>query len=206
MTAPLPVVQQRASKTRKIRRIIFGLVGVLLTVWVLVVSVNIVAVSQGSVDESSDAVVSLAPQYERLATAESLYEHDLAEVLAISYLPQDVAPYANDQSVVASVHEHCADEQLQSVVCFTPQPVTTFGEAKTVQEVAQGRHWDSLTVVTSHYHAFRTRYIFEKCLGNEIDINVVYADVDMGPERWAWHVVYENAAFVKALIQTNLNC
>lgn len=61
-------------------------------------------------------------------------------------------------------------------------------------------------MVTNQHHVFRTRFIFDRCLGDEVDINVVYAHRDYGIGGTAWRALYENAAFFKAVYDVTVRC
>jgi len=50
------------------------------------------------------------------------------------------------------------------VICFRPAPYSTRGEARRALTLARRFHWRSLLVVTSTYHLFRARMLFERCL------------------------------------------
>ena len=49
------------------------------------------------------------------------------------------------------------------VICFTPRPNSTRGEAKEVARLARRHGWRSIAVVTSTYHVFRARLLFRRC-------------------------------------------
>lgn len=182
-----------------------GVVAALLAGWVVFASVNIVSPSQGTLSNRSDAVVSLAPQAHRLATAQELVEAGKAETLVISYFPGDVS--IGDPSIPrVSVSEFCEDGGDEGAMCFTPEENATIGEASAIRDIASTEGWESLTVVTSEYHAFRTRYIFEQCLGDGVDVNIVFPEAELSTARWGFHLVYENAAFLKAVWQTTMRC
>lgn len=61
-------------------------------------------------------------------------------------------------------------------------------------------------MVTSEYHAFRTRLIFDRCIEPNVDVNVVFADTQMSPLDWLSHIVYEQVAYIKALLETTVGC
>jgi uncharacterized SAM-binding protein YcdF (DUF218 family) len=50
------------------------------------------------------------------------------------------------------------------VICFRPRPHSTRGEARGALALAERYKWHSLLVVTSTYHVFRSRTLFERCL------------------------------------------
>lgn len=182
-----------------------GVVAALLVGGVVFASVNIVSPSQGNLNDRSDAVVSLAPQAHRLATAQQLVEAGKADTLVISYFPDDVS--VGDPGISrVSVSEFCEGGGDEGVMCFTPEENATIGEASAIRDIASTEGWKSMTVVTSEYHAFRTRYIFEQCLGDEVDVNIVFPEAELSTARWGFHLVYENAAFLKAVWQTTMRC
>lgn len=128
-----------------------------------------------------------------------------AETLVISYFPGDISSGGPDAPKV-SVSEFCEGGGDESIMRFTPQENATIGEAHAIRDIARAEAWESLTVVTSEYHAFRTGYIFEQCLGDEVDVNTVFPEAELSTARWGFHLVYENVAFLKAVWQTAIRC
>lgn len=71
------------------------------------------------------------------------------------------------------------------IVRFTHDADSTIEEARVVGKLVQERHWKSLVIVTSNYHARRTRYIYEKLMPTAVTVTVASAhDGDFDPERW----------------------
>jgi uncharacterized SAM-binding protein YcdF (DUF218 family) len=66
-----------------------------------------------------------------------------------------------------------------AVTCFTADPYSTQGEAEAVARIAMRRGLQSVAVVTSRYHVFRTRLLFGRCLDR--GVSVVGARYD---RRW----------------------
>lgn len=196
---------KQSRPTRRGLKVLGGLAVAFVAGWFTFATSNILSPSQGAVHDRSDAVVSLAPQHHRLGMAEQLIAADHAETLAISYFEGDKRGAAPRETKTVPVANYCDAAENQNV-CFTPDEVSTIGEAFSVREIAQEESWESVTVVTSRTHAFRAEYIFERCLGPEIDVDLVYADPNLNAAQWAWHVAYENAALVKALWQTGTRC
>jgi uncharacterized SAM-binding protein YcdF (DUF218 family) len=54
------------------------------------------------------------------------------------------------------------------VVCFKPDPYSTSGEAEMVARLARARGWRSVAVVTSTFHVFRARMLFERCVDGDV--------------------------------------
>lgn len=103
----------------------------------------------------ADAIVVLAGNEERLPAAQRLRARGVAPVLAISF---------SDELEDARRARLCAQPPRPGRFCFRPDPFSTRGEARTVARLARERGWDELVVVTSDYHVFRTRRLFERCL------------------------------------------
>lgn len=55
-----------------------------------------------------------------------------------------------------------------AVVCFDADPYSTQGEAEAVARLAERNGWRSLAVVTSRYHLFRARLVFERCFPGRV--------------------------------------
>lgn len=195
------------QRSRRGLKVVAGVATALLAGWVVFASVNIVSPVQGELQSRGDAVVSLAPQSHRLPLAEQLVEGGNADTLVISYFPGDVAiGNAGAGESRVPVSDYCEPAGREGILCFTPEENATIGEAYAIRDIAQAESWDSLTVVTDQYHAFRTRFILEQCLGEDVDVNVVFSERDLSAARWGWHIVYENVAFLKAVFQTTLRC
>lgn len=178
-----------------------------MALWVVVVSAKVLFPAQGEIHGRSDAVVSLAPQHHRLYTTTQLVEAGHTDTLLVSHFDGDVGVNDAGQPVKqVSLTDYCAAHAGDGVRCFTSEEVATIGEVLTVADIAVKESWETLTVVTSRTHAFRAHYIFDQCVGDNVCVNLVHADLELNIFQWAWHLVYENAAFIKALWQTAARC
>lgn len=188
-------------------KIASGVVSAVLIGWFIYATVNILNPSQGELQTRSDAVVSLAPQSHRLPTARQLIGNGVADTLVISYFDHDPLNFGSGASGDAlPLQAYCESEASYEIVCFTPEENATIGEAYAIAGMATEQSWHSLTVVTDTTHAFRTRFIFDRCLGDDFDVNVVVVERELTASEKAWHVVYENAAFFKAAGQATWRC
>jgi uncharacterized SAM-binding protein YcdF (DUF218 family) len=108
----------------------------------------------------ADAVVVFAGgDGERQAEGVRLVGQGVAPVLVISDGGEPDGPRAR------LCRERPAGLRL---VCFTPDPATTRGEARRFAELA-GRHgWRSLVLVTSNYHVLRASLLLERCYGGPV--------------------------------------
>lgn len=178
-------------------------------------TVNILSPAQGDRYTPRDAVVSLAPQTHRLSAAQQLVRDGIGDTLVISYfdhdplnyLPHDPLNLRSGQAAdTPPLQNYCETSQEYRTVCFTPEENATIGEAYAISQLAKDQAWESLTVVTDPTHAFRTRFIFDQCLANDLDITVVVSDRDLEPSDRLWRATYENAAMVKAMWETLWRC
>ena len=111
----------------------------------------------------ADAVVVLAGgRKERLAEGLELMRRRVADTLVISDGEARGWPEAN-----RLCDGGAADFR---VVCFRPDPYSTQGEAQAVARLARQRGWRSIAVVTSRFHVFRSRLLFERCLPGEVAV------------------------------------
>jgi uncharacterized SAM-binding protein YcdF (DUF218 family) len=143
------------------RRIIVGLVGVLLVAWI-VATVRLVFIPTEDEVGKADAVVVLAgSKHERLDRGLELVREGVAPVLVISDGFDPRQPRAN---------RLCREGgESFTVVCFTPDPDSTRGEARNTAELARERDWQRVLVVTSRFHVTRARMLFDRCLDADVD-------------------------------------
>jgi uncharacterized SAM-binding protein YcdF (DUF218 family) len=107
----------------------------------------------------ADAVMVLAGQKRRLPVALELVRRGVAPVLVISDGLDPRWTQAN---------RLCRFGDPDRIVCVRPEPYSTRGEARLVARLAHERGWDSLVVVSSRFHLFRARLLFERCFGGKL--------------------------------------
>lgn len=107
----------------------------------------------------ADAVVVLAGEKRRLPVALELIERGVAPVLVISDGLDPRWTQAN---------RLCRFGGPVKVVCARPDPYSTRGEAQLVARLARERGWDSAVVVSSRFHLFRARMLFERCFDGKL--------------------------------------
>jgi uncharacterized SAM-binding protein YcdF (DUF218 family) len=127
---------------------------------------------------------------ERLRAARALMARGVAPTLLIS---------AGRELDADDADGLCAEPQPFEVVCFTPQPDTTRGEARALAEIARRRDWDAVAVVTSTYHVSRARMLVERCYGGRLD--VIAATPPDNPFQWMANVAHEWGGSVEATIE-----
>ncbi len=83
------------------------------------------------------------------------------------------------------------------IICVTPAPETTQGEAEAFARLAEERDWTSVTVVSQTSHVTRTRILMGRCFPGTVR---VVAIPERGPLIWVWRFVYETGAMVKTAV------
>jgi uncharacterized SAM-binding protein YcdF (DUF218 family) len=134
--------------------------------------------------EPADAVVVLAGgDGERLDRAKELMRDGVAPTLALSFGPVGM----------------CTSPQPFDLVCFTPDPETTRGEAEAIGRLAQERHWSNVIVVTSTPHVTRSRLLVERCYSGRLQ--VTGAAPDAGLPTWLGAIVHEWGGLAESLVR-----
>ncbi|WP_420176046.1 hypothetical protein [Luteococcus sp. OSA5] len=137
-------------------------------------------------DEPVDALLVLGPlEPWRLELAEQWMQQGKARNLVLSTptLPQDAV--------------HCEPPHEWPTYCFPPEPSTTRGEAVGLKRLAEEHGWQSMAVLTIDFHAARTRFIFERCLGHPVPVVGRHLEI---PQRFLrYHVAYQLGGFAKEI-------
>ena len=109
-------------------------------------------------------------------------------------------PYGADDGVMKRV---CSTTGADiEVICRTPDPRTTRGEAEIMRQLAVERSWTKIIVVSWRYHLPRARLIFRQCFSDATGSTVaVPRRYDYSPLRWELTYAYQWGGFVKALAQ-----
>lgn len=139
----------------------------------------------------ADAVVVLdGGSGERLEEARALMARRVAPMLAVSTGRELDPDEAGDL---------CTKPQPFEVVCFTPRPDSTRGEARALARLARDKGWNEVVLVTSTYHVTRARMLLERCFDGRVD--AVAASPPRRPLHWAGAVVREWAAMVETTLR-----
>ena len=141
------------------------------------------------VDRADAVVVFDGGRGERLHKARALMARNTAPTLVIS---------AGRELDHDDADGLCSKPQEFEVVCFTPSPDTTRGEARAIAEIAQRRHWDDVALVTSTYHVSRARMLVERCYAGRLD--VIAANPSSNPFHWVANLAHEWGGVVQAVI------
>jgi uncharacterized SAM-binding protein YcdF (DUF218 family) len=109
----------------------------------------------------ADAIVVLAGGESRLPVGLRLARDGAAPLLVLS---EDVT--RKDGARVAVCDRGTVEGA--ELVCRAASPYSTRGEARFVADLAEKRGWKRLVVVSSRYHLFRAKRLFERCTDAEL--------------------------------------
>lgn len=150
----------------------------------------------------ADAVVVLAGgRSERLDHGLRLAAGGVAPVLVISNGAEPTWPEAgavcrgDDGAALAGVE----------VLCPRPDPQRTAGEATMVARLAAERGWRRVVVVTSDFHALRSRLWFERCAAGGFEVEVVGVDSAYNPAQ-VWGLAMREQVGLLAAVTVQRGC
>lgn len=128
-----------------------------------------------------DAVVVFAGEDRRFELGRELVEEGRAPVLVLSAgrLPKVAAGWCEAWPFGGDSPD--SDRRSVEVVCLTPDPSSTAGEAAAFAELAAERGWGSVLAVTGDYHAQRASMLLSRCY----DGDVSWALVDWPSPSWS---------------------
>lgn len=140
----------------------------------------------------ADAVVMLAGADDgRHLYARDLVDAGYADTLLVSN------PGGNSETVARRLCTGIARPADAEVVCFSPDPRTTWGEAQAVAAIARARGWERILVVTNRPHTLRAGTWMRGATGLDVRMTpVARIDRVMLPV----HLVWEAAGWVKGRI------
>ena len=144
------------------RRILAVAAAALLAAWVAA-TLRIVFFPTEDRPGRADAVVVLSgSKHERLDKGLELMRQGVAPTLVISggYDPRQPRARALCEAGTADGYR---------VACFTPDPDSTRGEARSVRKLAERSGWKRILLVTSTFHVTRARMLFDRCLDADVD-------------------------------------
>lgn len=144
----------------------------------------------------ADAIVVLGGENDgRLQYGLDLARQGYADTVVLSN------SYDNDPQDSADFRRACASGTATiTVVCFTPDPFTTRGEAMYTARLAKERNWSHVIVVSWNFHMVRARYIFGQCYGGAVTMAPVPRSYDYSVQRWFVTYTYQYFALGKALL------
>jgi uncharacterized SAM-binding protein YcdF (DUF218 family) len=141
------------------------------------------------VAEPDAVVLFVGGRGERLATAVDLVRRHDGAALVIPNGTVPTWPEAN---------ELCHTPQPFQVLCPTPDPDTTRGEARTIAALAAREGWHRLALVTSDYHVSRARLLLSRCFDG--DVSVRSAGSRLGVVDRGLRIAHEWLGLVRARV------
>jgi len=155
-----------------------GLVAVLF----VAVTVRVFVCPSYPAPTSADAIVILGGDGNRYQAAATLAAERMAPVVVVS----------SERGL-----GRCEDRlDPARIICFTPEPFSTQGEARFVADLARENGWQHLILVTSVSQSSRARTRFERCFQGQLDVIAVTPT----GLRLVRDVIYEWGATSKALV------
>jgi hypothetical protein len=118
----------------------------------------------------------------------------LGRELATSPAPRELVLMAGAGRELETAGGSCDDEHVR---CVEPEPHNTYGEALAVADLSTEHDWPAVTVVTSEYHATRTRLLFAYCV--DVPTRVVASSSGLGVGTRIEHALREGISTVATL-------
>lgn len=135
----------------------------------------------------ADVVVVLSGDGARLPQGLRLMERGVASTLVFVGRPD-----------ILAVVDLCSEPQRFEVICMRPTPDSTRTEAQSTARLAKSRHWKTMVVVTSRFHAARTHLLFRRCFAGQVSVVGGYPRYGAAFARRA--VVHEWLGLVQATL------
>lgn len=147
-----------------------------------------------AVPERADVVFVIGPPTEeRVDLARQLLDAGVSDTMLISVPRAVFEPGSRESEKFRACNQPGGD-----VVCISPIPFTTRGEAEALAELAAERDWTSAIVITRTPHITRARVLVERCFDGELAMLDAHETLDVGD--WAYQYAYQTAAFVKVVM------
>ncbi len=134
----------------------------------------------------ADALVVLASAPERFQEAERIMGIGLIPTVVYSVVPRARINTASE----------CQPRSTYRVLCISPDPVTTQGEAIALGHLARQEGWDSLSVLTFDAHVTRSKVHVTRCFPGEVKMTAMDRQVE--PKLRFREVAHELAGLMKA--------
>lgn len=98
----------------------------------------------------------------------------------------------------ASADDYCETHSNKviypDVICFTPEPMDTRGEAASLGQLAAEYHWDSVSIVTSKYHLARAGHLMDQCVNSEV--TMVPSEPQLSIWQWLQRFIIETGGLI----------
>jgi uncharacterized SAM-binding protein YcdF (DUF218 family) len=139
--------------------------------------------------ETVDAVVALGGLIETAQFAQQLAQQGAAPVLVLSN------PYAAGSA--PTMDQICGSRPVgYRVVCFSPDPSTTRGEAREIRSLAKANGWTRVAVVAPKFHLSRARMLVRRCYSGTL--LMLRLPMHHPWYAWTYQFVRQTAGYAKA--------
>ncbi len=155
-------------------------------VWLFVL---VVSVPEDRAPSADAVIVHGGGSGERINQALGLIGNEAAPVLVVMY--------GEDIDWVRGSEPLCGQTEPFEVLCPSPEPVTTVGEAQAIGELVAVHDWDSVIIVTTDYHVRRAKTLDQKC--TDAEVYAVGGSNRIGTLKLAERILHEMAGMVQAL-------
>jgi hypothetical protein len=177
-------VEGRVRTERAVRRMIVVSCTVAVLLFSLVTARYLLWPDLEPLPSRVDAIVELGGPGDRDGAALSLARSKLAPYLVQSTNERE----AGTSRCLPSVPD-------VTVLCFNADPATTRGEARSINQLSQQYHWNSVILVTSTDQALRARLRVSRCFSGHVYVSTTPPPIT----DWLYLVPYQWFAFAKAL-------
>jgi uncharacterized SAM-binding protein YcdF (DUF218 family) len=140
--------------------VVFRVVALAVVAWLAACAFLFVWPQEDEVSRADAVVVLSGGRKFRLEKGLELVRDGVSDTLVISDGRADDWPEAN------ALCANGADGFR--VLCFKPDPYSTQGEAQAVARLGRARGWRTVAVVTSTFHVYRARLLFERCFAGDV--------------------------------------
>lgn len=181
---------QRTQRSRRRRRVKVGVLVILAVLGLpLLVTTWLVLFPRTDPAPRVDALLVLYTEDAVYDRAVELANEGVTDLLIVSQ------PGGADDRLCGGSLQNDTDAE---VICFSPEPVTTQGEAIIGSQLAREHGVETLGLLTFDNHLERARVVVSRCWDS--DVHPYEFDRELGPRQRAYHVVYGVAAFGKAFL------
>lgn len=109
----------------------------------------------------ADVLFVLGPPDGRMKYAEQLMDQGYAGTIVVS------VPLNKDGNPSFDL---CHERRASRIVCFSPDPFTTQGEARVLESLSQENGWNSADVLTAQFHISRARVMVQRCYKGDLSM------------------------------------
>ncbi|MET0862965.1 MAG: YdcF family protein [Nakamurella sp.] len=133
------------------------------------------------------------PTRARLALARKLLDEGVSDQMVISVSPHVLQPGYTERKFRA------CNRPGGDIICISPEPFTTQGEAAALGTMATQYGWHSAIVITRTTHVVRARMYLQRCFAG--DLAVIDSGEPSSLTTWGYEYLYQTGAFVKSLTE-----